>query len=445
MSPQVNAVRASLKFATEICLSPLAAVILIAFAGCHDANESGINAIVTGNSMAPAFWGDHVRAECDECKYSFRVAGRQEKLPEELVCPNCGFRSAASKAESESAERVIVVKRPSQHSEFRRWDVVAFRQGANRPAMVKRVIGLPGESIQIVDGDLFADGVILQKPLNIARRMRVPVFDSRFSSDAVRSRFQPLVDAKGWRLLDGQWQYSPTEVTDMPQWLTYQQWRCVASSLPREQVVPIEDWYAANAAVNRNLNVTNDVWVKIEFRAEKDCQFELKLNRGSASHVLEFNFGSERVSFEGRSFGFRDQTTLRIPDAAGIPSVKQRSYLIEACTFDQQLTLLVNGSAVMSAELPQIDEASSSRSMVQIGGLDSHLEIDRFRLWRDIYYFDVLPVRSPDAATSESRLRAQADEYILLGDNVPVSIDSRHWPLPAVSADEILGVVSPIQ
>ena len=44
-----------------------------------------------------------------------------------------------------------------------RWDVVAVRASDDRPAMIKRVIGLPGESIEFVGGDVFANGKLVTK------------------------------------------------------------------------------------------------------------------------------------------------------------------------------------------------------------------------------------------------------------------------------------------
>ena len=64
--------------------------------GCTGEGDSSRDAVVTGNSMAPAFWGEHVRVACDQCGYSFRVAGQREDMPEQLVCANCGDRSLDS-------------------------------------------------------------------------------------------------------------------------------------------------------------------------------------------------------------------------------------------------------------------------------------------------------------------------------------------------------------
>ena len=52
--------------------------------------------------------------------------------------------------------------------------------GEPSQAYVKRVVGLPGESIQILGGDVYIDGRIARKSLREQRAMRIPVFDNNF-------------------------------------------------------------------------------------------------------------------------------------------------------------------------------------------------------------------------------------------------------------------------
>ena len=426
--------RTRLRIKIETCWSPWLFIAISFLAGCGDRRESGIDAVVSGNSMTPAFWGSREQSKCGQCGYSFDVNGSKIELPETLVCPNCGFRSLdSSDAVPQPAQSVVI---DSAHrnpgSPLQRWDVVAIEPSENRPAMIKRVVGLPNESIEFVHGDIYADGTIARKPLNVAREMRVPVFDSRFQSRDVLRRFQPRDNASGWKVGDGNWDYSPTSEHVDVEWLAYQQWRCVASHLPRDQPVPVEDWYAENVGVNRNLNATDDVWVEIECRVEGERQFDLKVGRGAASLIFKFDFSAGRVSLNEQVFLFGDEKSLS-------SLVDSRAMVrIEVCTFDRRTTLLINGHIVASIDSPATGDSSVSLSPVEIGGLRSKFKLVRFRLWRDIYYFDAVPQRDPMSSVA---LRAGSDEYLLLGDNVPLSIDSRHWPSPAIPADQILGRV----
>lgn len=81
----------------------------------------------------------------------------------------------AALGESKSFDEWILVRYGSGQG-LERYDlVVVDRPG--KPALIKRVLGLPGESIRIVDGDVFIDGA---RPAREAKRPApIPVFDSR--------------------------------------------------------------------------------------------------------------------------------------------------------------------------------------------------------------------------------------------------------------------------
>lgn len=435
-------IRNALRLAAEVRPRLTAAVLICLLAGCDRGNQPSIDAVVTGDSMAPAFWGEHVRVTCEACEYSFRVGGQLRDLPDQLVCPNCGWRSIdASQATAGVPEKVRVkpIGDLASGPRIKRWDTVAIRATDDRPAMIKRVVGLPGESIQFANGDVFADGVIVRKSLKVARQVRVPVFDSEFHSTEVLRRFQPQNDGLGWELGGQVWHYFPSKAdssSDGVQWLGYQQWRCVATSLPRDQAVPVEDWYGGNVGLNRNLHQVDDVWVHLELRLQRESKFDLRIFQGSAAHEFRFDLERNCVSMSERSHALANTATLDGGSAASewVP------LSVEVCTFDQRLTLLVDGQQVVAFDLDPADGSPAPGGIVQIGGRSGALKMDRFRLWRDLYYFDVVPRRSGGEASSQ--LSAAADEYLLLGDNVPISIDSRHWSRPAVSHAKIIGSVS---
>jgi type IV secretory pathway protease TraF len=443
MSPQADAMRTSPKVEAAIQFRLLVVALIGCWVGCNNASDRSRDAVVSGNSMAPAFWGQHVQANCDQCGYSFQVGDQSDKLPRHLVCPNCGDRSVELAAViPRPAQRVRVIpfeasRRSGELPAVKRWDVVAVRASEARPAMIKRVVGLPNESIEFVDGDVFANGVLVRKSLEVAASMRVPVFDSQFDSADVLRRFRPQGDAKNWAVDQGEWKYSPSsssEPSKGTQWLAYEQWRCVSSLLSRDHVVRLEDWYAANANLNRNLNETRDVWARIEFRTEDECRVDLAVEIGPKVYGYQIGFGQGQVSFGGKGVSV-DASDLT---ALGLTSQKNQPFWIDVCTFDRRLTVMLNGQKVNSIDLPLEDQEVQSLSMIRIGGRDKPIVVKRFQLWRDIYYFGN---RVHRVAGHDSHLIAGSNEYLLVGDNVPVSIDSRHWPNPAISGDEILGLV----
>src|SRR5262249_37164142 len=80
-----------------------------------------------------------------------------------------------------NGDRVLVQKFLYDVRRPRRWEVAVFHfPGEPSQAYVKRVAGLPGESIRIAGGDVYADGKVARKSLKEQRAMRIPVFDNNF-------------------------------------------------------------------------------------------------------------------------------------------------------------------------------------------------------------------------------------------------------------------------
>ena len=67
----------------------------------------------------------------------------------------------------------------------------------------------------------------------------------------------------------------------------------------------------------------------------------------------------------------------------------------------------------------------------RIGARNLRVSLSHVTLYRDIYY------TLPDGPVAEYQLAR--GEYFVLGDNSPVSIDSRHWEHPGVPRDAFIG------
>lgn len=64
-------------------------------------------------------------------------------------------------------DKVIVNKMAYRFAEPKRFDVIIFKQSGNEHEFynIKRVIGLPGETIQISNGKIFINGDIIDEPI----------------------------------------------------------------------------------------------------------------------------------------------------------------------------------------------------------------------------------------------------------------------------------------
>ncbi len=61
--------------------------------------------------------------------------------------------------------------------------------------------------------------------------------------------------------------------------------------------------------------------------------------------------------------------------------------------------------------------------------------IRRLQVFRDVYYLDPQGLGRDWSAPAA----LAGDEVLVLGDNVPISRDSRHWQQPGVPRQSILG------
>jgi signal peptidase I len=125
--------------------------------------------VIPTGSMAVTLYGEHFRLTCPACQRDYtygRTGGTDEGrqgagyIPTLAMCPNCGFEydgtNRAQPVSPRGGDRVLVLKYLYDFGSPEPWDVVVFKNPqTNRENYIKRLIGLPGETIEIVNGDIF--------------------------------------------------------------------------------------------------------------------------------------------------------------------------------------------------------------------------------------------------------------------------------------------------
>lgn len=181
--------------------------------------------IPTG-SMGPTLMGRHKDVVCPRCGYEYQTASSMELdddtgryIPENEVvsttCPVCRFTADVGPADpsgrspSYKGDRIWVSKAPYETGEPQRWDVAVFKFPRRAEInYIKRLVGLPNESIEIALGEILAgdggQGQIAAKPPEKILAMMQPVDDSDHVVDKLGQlgwpqRWQP--DSSG----DDQW------------------------------------------------------------------------------------------------------------------------------------------------------------------------------------------------------------------------------------------------
>ncbi|UCF43380.1 MAG: signal peptidase I, partial [Planctomycetota bacterium] len=159
--------------------------------------------IPTG-SMADTLKGAHFRLSCPQCayKYDYGFDSGRARLPRDVIprgvvkpptsrCPSCGFyNSADGPIPISYGDRILVLKCIYQLFEPKQWDVVVFKNPLD-PTInyIKRLIGRPGESVEIIDGDIYINGQISRKPPTVQNELWMPVYDNDYQPVRPREGF----------------------------------------------------------------------------------------------------------------------------------------------------------------------------------------------------------------------------------------------------------------
>lgn len=102
-----------------------------------------------------------------------------------------------------NGDRVVVNKMRFLVGKPERWDVTVFKYplDVTRP-FIKRLVGLPGERLSVVDGDVWIDGEIERKPIGVQRSIWIERYPTppKFGD---RTQFHPA--NCDWRTVTGTW------------------------------------------------------------------------------------------------------------------------------------------------------------------------------------------------------------------------------------------------
>jgi signal peptidase I len=191
--------------------------------------------VIPTGSMAPTLMGRHKDVDCPKCGYRYQVSASEEESDNVHrprantiagMCPICQYvlpmapnlpqEEPERRAESEfhrsyNGDRILVNKYIYTFADPERWDVVVFKfPGDAQINYIKRLVGLPRETLRIYQGDLFvakqgasrdADFRIARKPAEKVLAMRQLVHDTNHDPAELEAAGWPLRwQADGWRV-----------------------------------------------------------------------------------------------------------------------------------------------------------------------------------------------------------------------------------------------------
>lgn len=412
---------------------------------------------VPTGSMAPALIGHHREGPCPRCGYPVRV-GRTSNGDGHFVsvaCPNCEQYFSLAAAPDLSGDRLLVDKNVYAARAPRRWEMVVFRCPDPDPKelgkpYVKRLIGLPGETLVVSDGDVYVavapdQKELLRKGLEEVRETTVPVFDMAYPPPGGWGVRWVVSGGTDPRLPVGTPGPAPPapvieggalvlDAAATPQAQVGVSYRHFHLDVRREE--PVRVWTAYDGPPRGFGSLP----------AARDFVFECELevtaaHAGEASFACRLLDGADAVSAE-LSAGPRrtGRATLTreghgdLGSAAGVALEPGRRYKLEFAFVDRRVLLALDGKLVVPpADLPAATGRRELTRPLQLGARGCRVVLRDVRLGRDIHYTHY----------GEHGTRRPAElgpgEYYLLGDNSGNSQDSRKWPSPAVPEGAFIG------
>lgn len=400
--------------------------------------------VIPTGSMAPTLMGRHKDLVCPQCGYPFQVSASDEvddrgsrrpgrdALVEAGVCPMCRYAVDMTEGNWQGEEypsfkgdRILVSKFAYDFRDPERWDVAVFKfPGGAQTNFIKRIVGLPDETVRIHHGDIFVrhygadEFSMARKPPAKILAMMQPVYDNDYVLPMLIERGWPArwqawpdADAARWQMVGGDYRAFVIDgKADQPQWLRYQHyvpsWRDwqYFLGLFNEPTAPRPRLIADFCAYNTNRShlqrirseeppaeSLGEYWVgDLVFEAELSIESSqgrivLDLVEGGVSFQCQFDVatGEATLSIEGQpQFQPTAKTVVHGPG----------TYNVRIANVDDQLVLWVDNEVIEFDSPTTFAPLGNSRptpedlSPVGLASEGVAMRVNHLKIWRDLYY-----------------------------------------------------------
>jgi len=302
-----------------------------------------------------------------------------------------------------------------QKEDPKRDDLVVFVEPGTGKYAIKRVAAVPGEAVQIVDGDLYLDGEVRQRALTSVEDL-VPMLDIAGEEVDASLAFSKQGFARAGA----------------------RHWKLEGTGVAFLQRPPTADYLVHGDSITGELPA-QDLGLEVEFDLlTSDSELHLVLRKGKSTFAAVLSRSGERLQLLLQAPNQLVEEVL-LEVSLPNPSTSGTAFFTLA---DHAMTFVLNGKVVaadFAYPTPQPHQNSELpvefRKMEHagVGGIGP-LMVGRIRLGRDILY------RSSGTYGGAKAFQLAEGQYFLLGDNSPQSRDSRQYgPVPS---ERILGIVT---
>jgi signal peptidase I len=312
------------------------------------------------------------------------------------------------------------------------WQAVALRAPHDASQLtVKRIVASGPGRVEIRDGDVYLNGQVQQKTLAQLREVHILVHDDRYRSPRA-NRWQPTHSDSRWKPTSTGYVTAPTtDPASRVDWLDYSQWTCWPHGAPdigRTQSVPIFDHDAYNQSLSRgNLHPVPDIMLVclLQISGPGTCLLRL------TSRADDFQWELSAVTDECR-LRWNGDSVARAPRPP-----RPSPWRVEMAVCDHRVLAALDGTMVFEfAYDPAVGRTVEDQPRLSIGALGMLVQFEAPQVYRDVHHL------GPGGAPYWQAPQTIGDtEWFVLGDNVPISIDSRLWS--GIAERDMLGPVRP--
>jgi signal peptidase I len=404
----------------------------------------------------------------------------EQKMVSTARCPNCGYETDLLVRDGDEVtydwrypsfhgDRILVSKTAYDLADPERFDVVVFKYPEDAKVnYIKRLVGLPGETISIIDGDLWVstagepEQIIRKEPEKLLAMLQ-EVHDSHHLPEALHAAGWPQrwADWKsgsgpGWASEDGGRSYAVACPEGRSATLRYRHflpdgdvWEAVKAGRDVSGMAEarlIDDFEAYNSIRTRS-HWVGDLAIEVDLQTESnqgEVAFELVEGGLAYRCVIDLISG---------------EATLTIPLQAGDPTPHDGTprgptpirgagrWQVLFANVDDELSLFVDGKRIAFDRLctfvrqeDPVQPITTPRepgnvvagdlAPVGITSSGATVTVHQLRVLRDLFYIGAYDLgRRPGELLEDSRIDYELgpDQFLMLGDNSAASKDSRLW------------------
>ena len=464
--------------------------------------------VIPTGSMAPTLMGAHFRVICPQCGYRFNVNADVNvqwlpvarnlngslrytleyikngelndpyglPLAPYIMCPNCHYMIPADYLPDKpivhrdvtgtrlpitgdvafpfasNGDHVLVQKYLYWFEHPKRWDIVVFREPMRgKQNFIKRLVGLPGNTVEIVDGDVFINGKVAHKPPAVQRAMLQLVYDNDYYP---RDAGKPRRRSPTWT---NPWKPEGTAAT-AAQWNTngptvrFHAGKSAGAGtiifVRRGNYLMNDIGYDDKAAYFEGGSIAGhslvgNLFLHTVWKPDTD-QSAISMTLGKADNCYKIRLlqSGKYTLFHWRQ---ASHTFSPVPPAImdfhhSAPAIAAKTpSRISMINDDHQVRLWINGRLAMQYTSPwTVDQAIHLVHQQDLDGelsplISVHVQgtcsLRHLILMRDIYYtqMHIANTTLPGTGTMNHPITLKKGQYFVLGDNSNYSDDSRAW------------------